>query len=75
MNGAAAASATDATESRAADSPTGPSRGTATEMAGKALAHSTTVPAAARLADGRRRLIAPVWVAEGFRSSYRSTGE
>ena len=74
-NGAATASATDATASRATDSPTGPSRGTATEMAGKALAHSTTVPAAARLAEGRRKLMTPVWSAGDFRSSYRIAGE
>src|SRR6201996_7982007 len=49
-NGAAAVSASDATPSRATDSPTGPSRGTATAMAGNALAQSTPVPAAARLA-------------------------
>jgi len=50
-SGAASASAPDATASRATASPAGPSPRTATEMAGKALAHSSTVPAAARFAD------------------------
>ena len=44
----ASASAAEATASRATASPAGPSPATATVMAGNALAHSTTVPAAAR---------------------------
>jgi hypothetical protein len=46
-SGATSSSATDATVSRATASPAGPSVRTATVMAGKALAHSSTVPAAA----------------------------
>jgi hypothetical protein len=46
-NGAASASAAEATASRATASPAGPSPATATVMAGNALAHSMTVPAAA----------------------------
>jgi len=49
-SGAASASipsAAEATASRATASPAGPSPATATVMAGNALAHSTTVPAAA----------------------------
>jgi len=57
---AASASAAEATASRATASPAGPSPATATVMAGNALAHSTTVPAAASflipLASGRRVL-------------------
>ena len=49
-NGAASASATEATPSRATDNPAGPRPATATEIAGNALAHSTTVPAAAHAA-------------------------
>ncbi len=52
-SGAASASAADATASRATARPAGPSPRTATVMAGKALAHSSTVPAAARFADFR----------------------
>ena len=48
--GATAASAADATVSRATASPAGPSPRTATAMAGNALAHSRTVPAAASFA-------------------------
>ena len=48
-SGAASASAAEATTSRATASPAGPSPPTATVMAGNALAHSTTVPAAAKL--------------------------
>jgi hypothetical protein len=48
---AASASAAEATASRATASPAGPSPATATVMAGNALAHSTTVPAAARFAS------------------------
>jgi hypothetical protein len=50
-SGAASASTADATASRATASPAGPSPRTATVMAGKALAHSSTVPAAARFAN------------------------
>ncbi len=50
-SGAASASASDATASRATASPAGPSPRTATVMAGKALAQSSTVPAAARFAE------------------------
>ena len=50
-SGAASASAAEATASRATASPAGPSPATATVMAGNALAHSTTVPAAARFAS------------------------
>jgi hypothetical protein len=49
-NGAASASATEATPKRATDNPAGPRPATATEIAGNALAHSTTVPAAAHAA-------------------------
>ena len=49
-HGAASASAADATASRATARPAGPSPRTATVMAGNALAHSSTVPAAARAA-------------------------
>ncbi len=51
ISGAASASAADATASRATASPAGPSPRTATVMAGNALAHSSTVPVAARVAD------------------------
>jgi hypothetical protein len=51
ISGAASASAADATASRATARPAGSSPRTATVMAGKALAHSSTVPAAAKLAD------------------------
>src|SRR5580658_9929382 len=49
-NGATAASAADAMTSRTTARPAGPSPRTATAMAGNALAHSSTVPAAANLA-------------------------
>ncbi len=55
-NGAASASATEATPSRATDNPAGPRPATATEIAGNALAHSPTVPAAAHAAARPRRL-------------------
>ena len=48
ISGAASASAADATASRATARPAGPSPRTATVMAGNALAHSSTVPAAAK---------------------------
>jgi hypothetical protein len=59
-SGAASTSAADATASRATASPAGPKPRTATVMAGKALAHSSTVPAAARWAD---LLMEPILVA------------
>jgi hypothetical protein len=48
---ASAASAAEATTSRATASPAAPSPATATVIAGNALAHSTTVPVAARFAS------------------------
>ena len=65
ISGAASASAADATASRATASPAGPSPRTATVMAGNALAHSSTVPAAASL------LIQPVSPARYLTSSYK----
>jgi hypothetical protein len=82
ISGAASASAADATASRATASPAGPSLGTATAMAGKALAHSSTVPAVAREAvmacGGRevlRDVIPPVCCGHRLRSSYRISYE
>ena len=49
-NGVTAASAADAMTNRATASPAGPSPRSATAMAGNALAHSSTVPAAASFA-------------------------
>jgi hypothetical protein len=49
-SGATSSRVTDATLSRATASPAGPSVRTATVMAGKALAHSRTVPPAASFA-------------------------
>jgi hypothetical protein len=69
IHGAASASAADATASRATASPAGPSPRTATVMAGNALAHSSTVPAAARVAD--LVLMDPVSPACYLRSSYK----
>ncbi len=71
MNGAARASAAEATTSRATASPAGPSPPTATVIAGNALAHSTTVPAAARLAS---LLMNPVSSRHHLTSSYRIIG-
>ena len=71
-HGAASASAADATASRATASPAGPSPRTATEIAGKALAHSSTVPAAARWADF---LMPPVCGRTSLRSSYKKSHE
>ena len=68
-HGAASASAADATASRATASPAGPSPRTATVMAGNALAHSSTVPAAARVAD--LVFMDPVSPACYLRSSYK----
>jgi len=65
-HGAASASAADATASRATASPAGPSPRTATVMAGNALAHSSTVPAAASL------LMPPVSPAHYLTSSYKN---
>jgi len=67
-HGAASASAADATASRATASPAGPNPRTATVMAGNALAHSSTVPAAASL------LIPPVSPARYLTSSYKNVG-
>jgi hypothetical protein len=64
ISGAISASAADATPSRATARPAGPSGPTATVMAGKALAHSRTVAAAAGPASPLERwktLIKPVW--------------
>ena len=72
-HGATAASAADATASRATASPAGPSPRTATVMAGNALAHSSTVPAAARVAG--LVFISPVSPAPLLRSSYRISDE
>ena len=73
IRGAASASTADATASRATARPAGPSPRTATVMAGKALAQSSTVPAAAKLAN----LVFMKPVSSGFvlRSSYRIFGE
>ena len=68
ISGAASASAADATASRATASPAGPNPRTATVMAGNALAHSNTVPAAASL------LIPPVSPAHYLTSSYKNGG-
>jgi hypothetical protein len=73
ISGASAASAADATASRATASPAGPSPRTATVMAGNALAHSSTVPAAARLAG--LVFMSPVSSAPLLRSSYRNSDE
>jgi len=67
IRGAATASAADATASRATASPAGPNPRTATVMAGNALAHSNTVPAAASL------LIPPVSAAHHLTSSYKNS--
>jgi len=67
-SGAASASTADATASRATASPAGPRPRSATVMAGKALAHSSTVPAAARLAN---LLMKPVSSRRCLRSSYK----
>ena len=69
--GAAAASAADATASRATARPAGPSPRTATVMAGNALAHSSTVPAAAKLAG--LLVIDPVSSGHCLRSSYKKS--
>ena len=53
--------------------PAGPSPRTATLMAGKALAHSSTVPAAAKLAD--LVFISPVSSGRVLRSSYKISNE
>ena len=68
-HGAASASAADATASRATASPAGPSPCTATVMAGNALAHSSTVPAAASVAD--LVFMDPVSPAHYLTSSYK----
>lgn len=69
IQGATTASAADATASRATARPAGPSPRTATVMAGNALAHSSTVPAAAKAAG----LVFMVLVspAHRLRSSYK----
>ena len=74
-HGAARASTADATASRATARPAGPSPRTATVMAGKALAHSSTVPAAARVADLVFVLMSPVSYGSILRSSYRFDDE
>jgi hypothetical protein len=68
-SGAASASAADATASRSTASPAGPSPATATLMAGNALAHSTTVPAAASF------LISPASGRCVLTSSYRNSDD
>ena len=71
IHGAASASAADATASRATARPAGPSPRTATVMAGNALAHSSTVPAAAKAAG----LVFMIPVSPGLylRSSYKKS--
>jgi hypothetical protein len=80
ISGAASASASAATASRATASPAGPRRGTATAMAGKALAQSSTVPAAAseavtdcgwRMNLGWQSVMLPVCCDHHLRSSYK----
>ena len=70
IHGAATASAADATASRATARPAGPSPRTATVMAGNALAHSSTVPAAAKAAG--LVFMAPVLPGHHLRSSYKN---
>ena len=71
ISGAASASAADATASRATARPAGPSPRTATVMAGNALAHSSTVPAAAKAAG--LVVMIPVSPGSHLRSSYKKT--
>ena len=68
--GATTASAADATASRATARPAGPSPRTATVMAGNALAHSSTVPAAAKVAG--LVFMVPVSPGHCLRSSYKN---
>ena len=68
--GATTASAADATASRATARPAGPSPRTATVMAGNALAHSSTVPAAAKVAG--LVFMVPVSPGHHLRSSYKN---
>ena len=69
IRGATTASAADATASRATARPAGPSPRTATAMAGNALAHSSTVPAAAKAAG--LVFMIPVSPGQHLRSSYK----
>lgn len=73
IRGAATASAADATASRATARPAGPSPRTATVMAGNALAHSSTVPAAANVAG--LVFMVPVLPGCPLRSSYKNSGD
>ena len=73
IRGAATASAAEATASRATARPAGPSPRTATVMAGNALAHSSTVPAAANVAG--LVLMVPVLPGCPLRSSYKNSGD
>ena len=75
ISGATSASAADATPSRATASPAGPSGPTATVIAGNALAHSSTVPAAASPAERWSEVITPVWSRRLLTSSYRNSIE
>ena len=73
IRGAATASAAEATASRATARPAGPSPRTATVMAGNALAHSSTVPAAANVAG--LAFMVPVSPGRHLRSSYKNSGD
>ena len=73
IRGAATASAADATASRATARPAGPSPRTATVMAGNALAHSSTVPAAANVAG--LVFMVPVLPGRLLRSSYKNPND